>query len=114
MMEQPPKNLESLPKKIVVNQPENTHLEGNKIVEEALRRSTQRRRPAIPNNYVVYLEEINYDIGFKEHPTTFKEAIESVESNKWVNAMKDEMNSMAINEVWELVELLEGYQGHWL
>ena len=29
----------------------------------------------------------------------------SKESNSWYNAMKEEMNSMASNRVWDLVEL---------
>ena len=30
------------------------------------------------------------------------------ESNLWYNAMKDEMDSMASNQVWDLVELPKG------
>ena len=32
----------------------------------------------------------------------------SKESNSWYNAMKEEMNSMASNRVWDLVELPYG------
>ena len=32
----------------------------------------------------------------------------SKESNLWYNAMKDEMDSMASNQVWNLVELPNG------
>ena len=32
----------------------------------------------------------------------------SKESNSWYSAMKEEMNSMASNRVWDLVELLDG------
>lgn len=59
---------------IVVNNPlqEDTHMKGNKIVMEELRRSTRGRRSAIPNDYIVYLEET--EVGTK--------AIESDDSEK--------------------------------
>ena len=43
-------------------------------------------------------------------PKTYKEAVSSGNSKLWVNAMKDEMSSMASNGVWELIELLSGYK----
>ncbi|RWR73399.1 Gag-protease-integrase-RT-RNaseH polyprotein [Cinnamomum micranthum f. kanehirae] len=70
---------------------------------EILRRSTRTRRPAISNDYVVYLEEA--DIGVKDDPRTFKEAIECKNSDKWLDAMKDELESMTTNDVWDIVEL---------
>ena len=33
-----------------------------------------------------------------------------VNSNKWLEAMKDEFKSVVQNEVWDLVELLEGHR----
>ncbi|KAL6337594.1 hypothetical protein AAG906_037187 [Vitis piasezkii] len=41
-------------------------------------------------------------------PQTFSQAISCKESNLWYDAMKDEMNSMASNGVWNLVELPNG------
>ena len=41
-------------------------------------------------------------------PEMFLQAISCKESNLWYDAMKDEMNSMASNEVWNLVELPDG------
>ena len=38
----------------------------------------------------------------------FSQAISCKESNLWYDAMKDEMNSMASNRVWNLVELSDG------
>lgn len=55
----------------------------------------------------MYLEEPDGVIGI-EDPLTLKEAIYCADSEKWLDAMKDEMNSMAINEVWDLVKLPEG------
>ena len=64
------------------------------------------RKPAIPDDYVVYLEES--DIGIKEDPKTLKEAIENENSDKWLDVMNDELESMATNEVWDIVELPKG------
>lgn len=77
-------------------------------VEPTLRKSTRERRSAIPSNYVVYLQESDYNIGVENDPETFSQAMSSRESNLWYDAMKDEMNSMASNGVWDLVELPNG------
>ena len=66
------------------------------------------RKPAIPSDYVVYLQESGYDIGVENDLETFSQAISCKESNLWYDAMKDEMNSMASNEDWNLVELPDG------
>ena len=76
----------------------------------ALRRSQRERRSAISNEYVVYLQESDFDIGSSKDPISFSQTLESVDSTKWMNAMKDELKSMDQNEVWDLVELLEGYK----
>ena len=51
---------------------------------------------------------MDYNIGAKNDPETFSQAMNSKESNSWYNAMKEEMNSMASNRVWDLVELPDG------
>ena len=76
----------------------------------ALRRSQRERRSAISNEYVVYLQESDFDIGSSKDPISFSQTLESVDSTKWMNAMKDELKSMDQNEVWDLVELPEGYK----
>ena len=70
-----------------------------------LRRSQRERRSAIPNDYVVYLQESDFDIGIKKDPVSFSQAISSDDSTKWVDAMNDELKSMYQNDVWDLVEL---------
>ena len=70
-----------------------------------LRRSTRAKMMAIPSDYVVYLQESYYNIGAKNDPETFSHAISSKELNLWDNAMKDEMDSMACNKVWDIIEL---------
>ncbi|CAL9133113.1 unnamed protein product, partial [Musa textilis] len=70
-----------------------------------LRRSTRNKRSAIPSDYVVYLQESDYNIRAKNDPETFSQAMSCKESDLWYNAMKEEINSMKSNEVWDLVEL---------
>jgi len=43
-----------------------------------------------------------------EEPTSFQEAIDSPNSKEWMDAMRDEMDSMMRNHVWELVDLPSG------
>ena len=76
--------------------------------EATLRRSTRVRNSAIPNNYIVYLKELNYNIGAENDPKKFSQAMSSKESNSWYNSMKEEMNSITSNRVWDLVELPNG------
>ncbi|KAL0367960.1 UNVERIFIED_CONTAM: Retrovirus-related Pol polyprotein from transposon TNT 1-94 [Sesamum calycinum] len=40
--------------------------------------------------------------------TTYEEAVTSPNTNEWTTAMKEEMSSMAKNNVWELVDLQTG------
>ena len=53
----------------------------------------------------MYLQEYDIDIGAKDDPVTFSQAMGGSESTLWYNAIKDEMNSMANNQVWDLVGL---------
>ena len=56
----------------------------------------------------MYLPESDYNIRVEHDPETFSHAISSKESDLWYNAMKDEMDSMTSNRVWDLVELPYG------
>ena len=40
-------------------------------IDSTLRRSTREGKSAIPNDYVVYLQEFDYNIGAKNDPETF-------------------------------------------
>jgi len=40
-----------------------------------------------------------------EEPTSYQEAIDSPNDKEWIDIMRDEMDSMARNMVWELVDL---------
>jgi len=76
--------------------------------EIVLRRSHRDRKFAISNDYVVNLQESENDLGIDNGPISFSKAINGDNSYKWLDAMKDELKSMAHNDVWDLVELPEG------
>ena len=51
------------------------------------------------DDYEVYVSE---EIQMEGDPTSFKEAMRSDHSSKWLEAMEDEMKSMNANKVWDL------------
>ena len=38
-------------------------------------------------------------------PTTYTEAIDSVDKDKWISAMQEEMQSLEKNDTWKIVHL---------
>ena len=54
-----------------------------------LRRSQRKMRPAISDDYVVYLQEPDFDIGINKDPISFSQAIESDNFSKWIKAMDE-------------------------
>ena len=83
------------------------------IVEEpqevALSRSQRERRPTISNNHVVYLHETKINLSINDNdPISFSQVVSCDNSEKWLNAMKEEINSMEHNGFWDLVELSKG------
>ncbi|RDY08246.1 hypothetical protein CR513_07542, partial [Mucuna pruriens] len=77
--------------------------------EVPLRRSIKERRHAILDNYIVFLQEHENDIGLIEDDSiNFCQATQSSNSKKWIDVMKDEMKSMQDNDIYNLVELVEG------
>ncbi|KAF3655398.1 putative receptor protein kinase TMK1-like [Capsicum annuum] len=62
--------------------------------------------PSLSRNLVSLskLDKTGYSFNF----VSFSQAVESNNSDKWINFMKNELKSMEQNEVWELVELPEG------
>ena len=68
--------------------------------EVALKRSQRERRPAISNDYVIYLHEIETNLSINDNdPVLFSQAIICDNSEKWLNVMKEEINSMEHNGV---------------
>ena len=72
-----------------------------------LRRSgRESRRP----QFFMYDGEVHQaeTMEHEEDPLTYKEAIGDVDGKSWKRAMKNEMDSMESNKVWELVDLPDG------
>ena len=66
----------------------------------------KRKRPVISNDYVVYLYETETNLSISDNnPVSFSQAASCDNSEKLLNAMKEEINSMKHNCVWDLVEL---------
>ncbi|RVW58161.1 hypothetical protein CK203_110674 [Vitis vinifera] len=68
-------------------------------VQVPLRRSTRERRSIISDDYVVYLQEHELDMGLEDDPISVSQVKQSSDSEKWIEAMKDEMKSMIDNGV---------------
>ena len=98
---------------IVETAPDEVH-QGSQVqdvtIATPVRRSTRERRSAIPPDYLVYIGEQDYDIGSVADPITYVEAVSCPQSELWLDAMRDEIQSMRHNGVWELVELPEGHR----
>ena len=69
------------------------------VMDIPLRKSKRVNRPTISDDYTIYLQEHEYNVGEVLDPTTYREAIISPQYNFWIDAMKDEMISMSQNEV---------------
>ena len=57
------------------------------------------------DDYEVYVSK---EIQMKGDPTSLEEAMRSVYSFKWQEAMEVEINSMNTNDVWDLEEISNG------
>ncbi|KAM1269944.1 hypothetical protein ACFX15_001999 [Malus domestica] len=67
-----------------------------------LRKSSRAKKPAISADYV-YLQEAEFDIGDIDDPATYQQAIQCSQAALWKKAMMEELDSMAKNKVWTLV-----------
>jgi hypothetical protein len=68
-----------------------------------LRRST--RTVHAPERYLGLHEVLVFDT---EDPLTYAEAMDRPDSDKWLEAMRSEIQSMYNNTVWNLIVLLDG------
>ncbi|GJU74025.1 retrotransposon protein, putative, ty1-copia subclass [Tanacetum coccineum] len=68
-----------------------------------IRRSTRTHRPT--DRMCLYIDAEEHKLGDLGEPANYKAALLDPESDKWLNAMNVEMQSMKDNEVWVLVEL---------
>ncbi|GJV30732.1 retrotransposon protein, putative, ty1-copia subclass [Tanacetum coccineum] len=68
-----------------------------------IRRSTSTRRPT--DRMCLYIDAEEHKLGYLDEPANYKAALLDLESDKWLNAMNVEMQSIKDNKVWVLVEL---------
>nr|GFA09564.1 retrotransposon protein, putative, Ty1-copia subclass [Tanacetum cinerariifolium] len=68
-----------------------------------IRRSTRTRHA--PDRMCLYIDAEEHELGDLREPANSKAALLDLESEKWLNAMNVEMQSMKDTEVWILVEL---------
>ncbi|GJS49757.1 zinc finger, CCHC-type containing protein [Tanacetum coccineum] len=73
--------------------------------EEAPVRRSERPHRA-PNRLCLNIEVEEHSLGDLNEPANYKAAMLDPKSNKWLDAMNVEMQSMKDNQVWRLVDLL--------
>ena len=84
----------------------------------SLRRSTRERRNLISDDYIIFIQEHEVDIGMMEDdPINFCQAMKSSNAQKWIDDMNEEIKSIKDNDIWDLVPLpggakLIGYKAH--
>ncbi|GJV93105.1 putative retrotransposon ty1-copia subclass protein, partial [Tanacetum coccineum] len=85
------------------------HEEDNQEIDEPqsdinpIPKSTRTRRA--PDRMCLHIDAEEHELGDLSEPANYKAALLDPESDKWLNAMNVEMQSMNDNEVWELVDL---------
>ncbi|GJX28833.1 retrotransposon protein, putative, ty1-copia subclass [Tanacetum coccineum] len=68
-----------------------------------IRRSTRTRRPI--DRLCLYVDAEEHELGDLSEPANYKAVLLDLESDKWLNAMNVDIQSMKDNKVWELVDL---------
>ncbi|GKC35922.1 retrotransposon protein, putative, ty1-copia subclass [Tanacetum coccineum] len=68
-----------------------------------IRRSIRTRHA--PDRMCLYIDAEEHELGDLGEPANYKAALLDHESDKWLNAMNVEMQSMKDNRVWDLVDL---------
>ncbi|GKF94453.1 retrotransposon protein, putative, ty1-copia subclass, partial [Tanacetum coccineum] len=68
-----------------------------------VRRSKRTHRT--PDHLCLNVETDEHSLGDRNEPTSYKAAMLDSESNKWIDAMNAEIQSMIDNMVWVLVDL---------
>ena len=64
---------------------------------------------SVPLRYGFVIENDNTSHMIEnDDPTIYSEAVMSSDSDKWLNAMKYEIDSMYTNQVWTLIDAPEG------
>ncbi|GJU38258.1 retrotransposon protein, putative, ty1-copia subclass, partial [Tanacetum coccineum] len=84
----------------LINQEASGSLEDLEIIQE------EDTHPSIDTNHMcLYINAEEHELGDLGETTNYKASLLDLESDKWLNAMNVEMQSMKDNEVWDLVHL---------
>lgn len=91
------------------------HLEDSKLpvkeqIEVPLRRSQRERRYALSDDYIVYLNEFDNNIGQVNDRVSFDEAIYQVNKINGSLQCKKKLKSMQHNEILELIDLSKEFK----
>ncbi|GKC41809.1 retrotransposon protein, putative, ty1-copia subclass [Tanacetum coccineum] len=76
--------------------------------EEVIPVRRSERTHQAPDRLCLNVEVEEHSLGDLNEPTSYKAAMLDSESNKWINAMNAEIQSMMDNMVWVLVDLPPG------
>ncbi|GJY78690.1 hypothetical protein Tco_0484491 [Tanacetum coccineum] len=68
------------------------------------------RIPQAPERYGFYIDAEEHELGDHGEPPNYRAALSDPESEKWLEAMNVEMQSMKDNQVWNLVDLPPNYE----
>ncbi|GJV86456.1 retrotransposon protein, putative, ty1-copia subclass [Tanacetum coccineum] len=94
---------------VLTKKVEKTPYEGDQEIDEPqsdiipIRRSTRTRHA--PDQMCLYIDDEKYALGGLNKPANYKAALLDPKSDKWLDAMNVEMQSVKDNEVWDLVDL---------
>ncbi|GKC10289.1 retrotransposon protein, putative, ty1-copia subclass [Tanacetum coccineum] len=75
------------------------------LIPDPLSVSLSARIPQVPARYGYYVDVEEYELGDLDEPPNYKAALADPKSDKWLEVMNTEMQSMKDNQVWYLVDL---------
>ncbi|GJW34340.1 putative RNA-directed DNA polymerase [Tanacetum coccineum] len=78
--------------------------------EEVIPIRRSERTHQAPDHLCLNVEAEEHSLGDLNEPTSYKATMLDSESNKWIDAMNAEIQSMMDNMVWVLVDLPPGYK----
>lgn len=78
------------------------------IVDSTLRKSTRIQNQITSSDYIVYLQESDYNIISENYPESVTQAMDSKDLYLWHNTIKKQMNSMSSNGAQDFIELPNG------
>ena len=65
-----------------------------------LRRSTKEWRSAMTDDYIIFLQEHEDDIGLMEDdPINFRQTMKNINSQKWIDTINEKIKFMKDNDI---------------